>query len=80
MTIQLSLVVFTVSFIFCLLQFAVVVLAPVSQTRLAVFSHYTDPHDLVSLTRKTYAGPLELGEDLMTIDIGDKVEVRRAAE
>lgn len=48
--------------------------------RLAVFSHYPNSLGLVSLTRKTYAGPLELGEDLMTIDIGDKVEVRRLKE
>ena len=28
-------------------------------------------------TRKTYSGPLELGEDLMVIEIGDTVTVRR---
>jgi ribonuclease Z len=29
---------------------------------------------LIALTRKTYSGPLEVGDDLMTIDIGDQVE------
>jgi ribonuclease Z len=27
-------------------------------------------------TRKTYAGPLEVGEDLMSIEIGDKIQIR----
>ncbi len=55
--------------------------------KLAVYTHIVllgdaaDPapaaQDLLGLTRKTYAGPLELGEDLMTIEVGDKVEVRR---
>ena len=30
-------------------------------------------------TRKTYAGPLELGEDLMVIEVGEQVTVRRPA-
>ncbi len=33
--------------------------------------------DLIALTRKTYAGPLEVGEDLLTIKVGDTVEVQR---
>jgi ribonuclease Z len=33
--------------------------------------------ELLSPTRKTYTGPLELGEDLMTIAVGEKIEVRR---
>jgi ribonuclease Z len=33
--------------------------------------------DLVALTRKTYSGALEVGEDLMTIEVGDKIEVHR---
>jgi ribonuclease Z len=56
--------------------------------KLAVYTHIvlltTDPaisaptvQDLIALTRKTYAGPLEVGEDLMTIEVGDTVEVRR---
>jgi ribonuclease Z len=48
--------------------------------KLAVYSHVVpfDATDLVAHTRKTYSGPLEVGEDLMSIEIGDKVEVRRA--
>lgn len=56
--------------------------------RLAVYSHVvlvtTDPTfsepssaDVLRLTRKTYDGPLEMGEDLMTIGIADRIEVRR---
>lgn len=33
--------------------------------------------DIVSQTRQTYDGPLEVGEDLMAFDIGDTVTVRR---
>ena len=33
---------------------------------------------LIPRTRTIYAGPLEVGEDLMTIEIGDRVEVRRS--
>jgi len=29
------------------------------------------------VTRKAYSGRLELGEDLMSIDIGDQIQVRR---
>lgn len=36
--------------------------------------------DLVAATRTTYVGPLEVGEDLMQIDIGDRVVVHRWAE
>lgn len=47
--------------------------------RLAVYSHIvpspTTPPDLIGPTRKTYAGPLAVGYDLMTIVIGDTVDV-----
>ena len=45
--------------------------------RLAVYSHIVPPDvpDVIPHTRKTYAGPLELGEDLMSIEIGNKIEV-----
>lgn len=33
--------------------------------------------DLIAETRLTYDGPLEVGEDLMSFDIGDEVSVRR---
>lgn len=32
---------------------------------------------LIALTQKTYSGPLEVGDDLMTIDIGEHVEFHR---
>jgi ribonuclease Z len=48
--------------------------------KLAVYSHIVpfDAPDLVAHTRKTYPGPLEVGEDLMSIEIQDKVVVHRA--
>jgi ribonuclease Z len=50
--------------------------------RLAVYSHIVPPNatDLVAQTRKTYSGPLEVGEDLMSIEIGDKIEVHRTSK
>ena len=49
--------------------------------RLAVYSHIVLPsaseQDLIPPTRKTYSGALELGEDLMVIEVGEKIEVRR---
>ena len=35
--------------------------------------------ELLPRTRSTYAGAVEIGEDLMTIVVGEKVEVRRSA-
>jgi len=48
--------------------------------KLAVYSHIVpfDVPDLVAHTRKTYPGPLEVGEDLMSIEIDDKVNVHRS--
>jgi len=48
--------------------------------KLAVYSHIVpfDAPDLVAHTRKTYHGPLEVGEDLMSIEIDDKVNVHRS--
>ncbi|HEX8428336.1 MBL fold metallo-hydrolase [Hymenobacter sp.] len=56
--------------------------------KLAVYSHIvllsTDPsippptdQELLPRTRKTYSGRVELGEDLMSIEIGSEVTVRR---
>lgn len=56
--------------------------------RLAVFTHVVqlemDPsaapptvEEVVARTRATYDGPLIVGEDLMTVVVGDAVEVRR---
>ena len=49
--------------------------------KLAVYSHIVPPNapNLVRDTRKTYSGPLEVGEDLMTIEIGETVRVHRIA-
>ncbi len=48
--------------------------------RLAVYSHYNTAKDLVARTRKFYSGPLEVGEDLMMIEVGDKVQVHRSKQ
>jgi len=47
--------------------------------KVAVYSHIvpSDAPDLVGHTRKTYAGPLEVGEDLMTITIDSHPSVKR---
>lgn len=49
--------------------------------KLAVYSHIVQPdateQDLIPLTRRTYSGAVEVGEDLMVILVGEKVEVRR---
>ena len=54
-----------------------------TKPRLAVYSHigppWTTPQDLLPATRKAYAGPVEVGEDLMVIEVGASVEVHRPA-
>lgn len=50
--------------------------------RLAVYSHIVLPsaleHELIAPARKSYSGPLEIGEDMMVIEVGPKkIEVRR---
>jgi ribonuclease Z len=49
--------------------------------RLAVYTHMVlfkvGREEVIELTRKTYAGPLEIGEDLMAFDIGETVRVVR---
>jgi ribonuclease Z len=49
------------------------------QPRLAVYSHIVQPdttsEELIDATRRTYAGRLTVGEDLMVIDIGETVSV-----
>jgi ribonuclease Z len=49
--------------------------------KLAVYSHIVpgDSTNLVPLTRKTYSGPLEVGEDLMVVEIAQDVAVHHAA-
>ncbi|WFU18615.1 MBL fold metallo-hydrolase [Bradyrhizobium sp. CB3481] len=52
-----------------------------TKPRMALYSHIVLPtattDDLVPPTRKTYGGPLEVGEDLMVIEVGKEVIVRR---
>jgi ribonuclease Z len=54
-----------------------------TRPRLAVYSHIVPPaaseQSLLPPTRRMYSGPLELGEDLMVIEVGEKIEVRRPA-
>jgi ribonuclease Z len=50
--------------------------------KLAVYNHLllfggARAEDLIPATRKNYSGPLEVGEDLMSIEIGEKVETHR---
>ena len=50
-------------------------------THLVLLSNATIPpptlDDLVAETRQTYSGPLEVGEDLTSFEIGDTVTVNR---
>lgn len=50
--------------------------------KLAVYSHIVpgDTTDLISLTRRTYSGRLEVGEDSMSFEIGEKVVVHHATK
>lgn len=52
------------------------------QPGLAVFTHiipvYASAKDIIPPARKTYSGPLEAGEDLMVINIGDEITVQRS--
>jgi ribonuclease Z len=45
--------------------------------RLAVFSHAQGGPAVIDRTRRSYPGRVEMGEDLMLIEIGDDVVVRR---
>jgi ribonuclease Z len=47
--------------------------------RLALFSHADGGAGVLERTRRTYEGRVEFGEDLMVIEIGDEVVVRRRA-
>ena len=54
-----------------------------TKPKLAVYSHIVAPiateEDLIPQTRKTYAGPLEVGEDLMVIEVGEEIRTRRSS-
>jgi ribonuclease Z len=45
--------------------------------KLAVFSHSPGTTAIVERTRRSYSGRVEMGEDLMVIDIGPEVRVKR---
>lgn len=49
--------------------------------KMALYSHICGPgasdDELLLPTRKTYQGPLVVGEDLMVIEVGEKIEVRK---
>jgi ribonuclease Z len=49
--------------------------------KLVVYSHFTmrgmTMDGVVAETRRTYTGPLEIGQDLMTIEVGQQVRVTR---
>jgi ribonuclease Z len=53
--------------------------------KLAVYTHIVllspmalaTPAELINMTRKTYSGPVEVGEDLMVTVVGDEIKVRR---
>ena len=47
--------------------------------RLAVYSHAPNTESVMTQTRKTYSGPLQGAEDLLTIEIGERIEVRHLA-
>jgi len=47
--------------------------------RLAVYSHAPNLESVLIKTRKTYPGPLEGAEDMLTIEIGEKIDVRHFA-
>lgn len=44
--------------------------------RLAVYSHAPNTEVVMTKTRKTYAGPLQGPEDMLTVDIGERIDVR----
>jgi ribonuclease Z len=49
--------------------------------KLAVYTHMVllriGTEEVIERTRKTYVGPLEIGEDLMAFDIGETIRVMR---
>lgn len=48
--------------------------------KLAVFSHYNvDPKVTLPLVRQHYDGPVEFGEDLMVIEVGERITIQRLA-
>ena len=50
--------------------------------KIAVYSHIVPPDapNLLAETRETYSGPLVIGEDLMSIEIDDKITIQNPSE
>jgi ribonuclease Z len=52
--------------------------------KLSVYTHMAllkvKKEEIIEHTRKTYAGPLEIGEDLMAFEIGEKIKVIRPSD
>lgn len=48
--------------------------------RLAVFSHTPGTDSIVKQTRRSYDGRVEMGRDLMVIDIGDEIRISQPKE
>ena len=48
--------------------------------KLAVYSHAPATASVIEQTRKTYSGPLQGAEDLLTLEIGEQVTVRHFAQ
>ncbi|MBT5560550.1 MAG: MBL fold metallo-hydrolase [Proteobacteria bacterium] len=52
-----------------------------SKTRMGIYTHLINNpaqlSELIEETRKTWNGPLEVGEDLMVIEIGNNINIRR---
>ena len=48
--------------------------------KLAVFSHSPGTPAIVDQTRRSYPGWVEMGDDLMVIDVGTEVKVRRTTQ
>jgi ribonuclease Z len=48
-----------------------------ARPRLAVFSHHQATPNLMDLVRRHYSGPVEIGEDVMTINVGRSIDVVR---
>jgi hypothetical protein len=44
--------------------------------RLAIYSHGPNAESVIAQTRTTYAGKLRGTEDMWTIEIGEKIDVR----
>ncbi len=47
--------------------------------RLAVYSHAPNTENVITQTRRTYTGPLQGAEDMLTIEIGEKIDIRHFA-